>query len=257
MTDQPQIVNIRTGNAGCTATVIGKRVIITAAHCAGNGATSTFKINGESYSAKMTRSSLYPGKDHDICLGVSPKDIQVEPSSVVNRAQVLAKGDKITFFGYGCTRPGGSGGSDGKLRKGDATVTGFSGYDVVSSNGSALCYGDSGGPGYKLVDSGRPMVIVSINSKGNIKDTNYTARLDSAESQAFLKSFASSNAVDICGVTKDCGKVTPPPPPPPPQDRLIAVKNQVAEVVVTLKPSNRVPEAIVKGVIQPIIEGWK
>lgn len=216
VTGESQIVNIRTGNSGCTATVIGKKVIITAAHCASTGATSTFKVNNVSYSAKMTRAPLYPGKDHDICLGLVNKDVDTKPSSVVGRTQVLSKGQSITFFGYGCIKPGGGGGNDGKLRKGSATVTGFSNYDVVSSQGAALCYGDSGGPGYMLTEPAVPMKLVSINSKGNISTTNYTTRLDITESQEFMKAWATTNNASICGVTMNCDEVIPPPPPPPP-----------------------------------------
>ena len=48
-----------------TATIVGPRVIVTAAHCANTGATATFKFNGANYSATITRSPDYQGKDHD------------------------------------------------------------------------------------------------------------------------------------------------------------------------------------------------
>src|SRR5688572_9280240 len=64
-----EVVRITTGTSSCTATVVGPRVIVTAAHCANNGATSKFKIGEKEYSVKITRSSLYPAKDHDIAVG--------------------------------------------------------------------------------------------------------------------------------------------------------------------------------------------
>jgi Trypsin len=183
LAENPAVVSIRVGNSGCTATVIGKRTIVTAAHCARTGATAVFKAAGVEYRAKMVRSPLYPGEDHDVCLGKTSKDIKnAVPAKVVSKVDVLKEDSEIEIWGYGCTLPGGRG-HDGKLRKGKATVTGFTGYDAVSSNGSALCFGDSGGPAF-LGD-----VLVSINSKGNIRDTNYTARLDTQESQDFLNSF--------------------------------------------------------------------
>src|ERR1017187_7167549 len=100
---------------------------------------------------------------------------------MVRRIDVLRVGDKIELFGFGCVNPGGSG-WDGRLRHGFAEVTGFTGFDAVSEHGSALCYGDSGGPAFMNGE------LVSINSKGDISSTNYTARLDTEESQSFIKS---------------------------------------------------------------------
>jgi len=197
------VVRIQTGNSGCSATVVGPEVIITAAHCASNGATSTFTYKGKKYSAKMTRSPLYPNKDHDICVGKLTEPIKSDMATIGGQN---VKGKTLTILGYGCTKPGGSG-FDDKLRKGDATIVGFSQYDAVSSNGSALCYGDSGGPEFLL--EGGVYLLSAINSKGNIKTTNYGARLDLKESVDFLKDYASKNKVDICGINKACNGVLP------------------------------------------------
>lgn len=205
-----EVVRIVTGSSGCTASVIGPRVILTAAHCAPTGATSKFVLGGVTYSAKMTRSSLYPGKDHDLNLGVLDKDVPAGVAPVNIYAGVVKAGDKIHILGYGCTNPGGGGGNDGVLREGDASVTGLSGYDIVST-GAALCFGDSGGPAMMFDAATGKYRQVSVNSKGNIQDTNYTASLVSPESLAFFRKFAVDNSVDVCGVTKECGAVGPLP----------------------------------------------
>lgn len=197
------VIKIQTGSAGCSATIVGPEVIITAAHCANNGSTSTFTYNGKKYSAKMTRSPLYPRKDHDICVGKLEEPIKSDYATIGGEN---VKGKTLTILGYGCTKPGG-GGNDGKLRKGDATIIGFSQFDAVSTNGSALCYGDSGGPEF-LLEKGL-YLLSAINSKGNIKTTNYGARLDLKESQDFLKDYAAKNKVDICGINKVCNGVEP------------------------------------------------
>jgi len=211
-----EVIRITSQGAGCTATIVGRRTIITAAHCAGNGRTATFNYKGKSYSAKITHSPLYPGRDHDVALGVVAQDIaEARPMSVGGTAKV---GDEITLLGYGCINPQGTGGNDGILRIGKSQITGFSGYDMVSRmpNGAALCYGDSGGPAFTKINNQDR--LLGINSKGNISDTNYNARLDRQESLDLMKKFASDNSVVICGINStptdpDCTESLPTPDP--------------------------------------------
>jgi hypothetical protein len=210
-----EVVNIRTGNSGCTATVVGPKAAVTAAHCGANGATSTFKIDGKDYSGKITRSSLYPGRDHDIAVIVLTTEV---PESVVGKyahiGGAATQGTELTLLGYGCTQPGGGGGNDGVLRIGKAKVKNFSGFDMVSGDGAALCFGDSGGPAYVM--AGETKHLLGVNSKGNIRDTNYNTRTDVPESRSFLQKVATDNNIEICGINAACGGEPQPPPPPPP-----------------------------------------
>lgn len=213
----PEVVNIRTGNSGCTGTVIGPRVLLTASHCGENGKVSSWKIDGKEYKGTFQRSKLYPAKDHDVAAVIVDKvivssstDVAVKPATVA-ALNVLAVGQTVQNLGYGCTQAGGGGGNDGVLREGSSKVSGFSNYDAVTKGGAALCFGDSGGPMYTADWNDTTRKVVGVNSKGNIKDTNYITRLDSDESRKFLEDLVVEHKVDICGVNSNCTEPGPSP----------------------------------------------
>jgi len=211
-----EVVKIKVGSTGCSASIVGPRVLLTAGHCAKSGSTATFTLGVTDYSAVLTRHPDYPGKDIDVNVGLIDKDLPRAVTPVTIQKEAIKVGDTIKIFGFGCTQEGGTGG-DGLLREGNTTVTGFSGYDIVSrlAGGAALCYGDSGGPAYYQIPRAteKGVVItyqqVAINSKGNIKDTNYTTALAGKETQDFLLSWATQNKAEICGINKDCGAPQP------------------------------------------------
>lgn len=214
------VVRIQTGSAGCSATVVGPKVVVTAAHCGGEGATSQFKLNGKTYSGKIDRSAIYPRQDHDVAVIITTQEI---PENEVGKYAIVKGtvqvGTEVTLLGYGCTRPGGGGGNDGVLRIGQTKVTGFSGYDFVSSSpgGAALCFGDSGGPAF--IFEGDKHYLVGVNSKGNIRNTNYNAYLASSTSKDFFTEMAKKHSVEICGINRDCGASPGPSPDPEPEPK--------------------------------------
>lgn len=200
----PEAVYIAFGGSRCSGSIVGPQVLLSAAHCASNGTKGRFQTeDGTTYETEgCRRHPSYPGRDVDLLLCKITREVPVTPASIGGDPQ---RGDDITIVGYGCVRPGGGGGNDGILRVGDAEVVGFSGHDIVSE-GAGLCFGDSGGPAYvKLKDAfSEAHIQVSVNSKGNIRDTNYTARTYDETATSWMKSWAESNSVDICGITKDC-----------------------------------------------------
>lgn len=200
----PEVVNLRLGNSGCTGTFIGPQVVITAAHCGSHGGPVRFSLAGETHNGTCYRHPAYPRNDVDIMACKLTKAVHDLKMATVSGPPEL--GDTVTIAGYGCTQPGGGGGSDGKLRVGNAQVTGWTTYDVVSSKGVALCFGDSGGPMFRALENPEeePHYIIAVNSKGNIRDTNYNTRLDLETSQTFLKNFEKSEGVEICGLSIEC-----------------------------------------------------
>lgn len=206
----PEAVYLSFGGSRCTGSVVGERVILTAAHCGVEGSIARFQVGQSTYSARCSQHPAYPRTDVDLMLCKTDRPVDVKPATLGGPVQ---RGEEITIVGYGCVRPGGGGGNDGTLRVGDARVTGFSGHDIVS-RGAGLCFGDSGGPAYvKLVDAfGEKHVQVSVNSKGDIRSTNYTAKVYGSVAQDWMNRWAQRNRVDVCGVNADCD-VEPDPDP--------------------------------------------
>lgn len=239
----PASVYASMGNSRCTATVVGEKVLLIAAHCVGNGGTASFSAGGQSYSAKCThapdydraiwemhRTAIVLGQVPDIelrnstadwALCVINKPVTGVPFENVNQDPLRFKvGDELTLTGYGCLAAGGGGGgNDGKYRIGTAKiqkVPSGSSNDIVTYGSAALCFGDSGGPAFFISGSNR--WTVSVNSRGNIKDTSYLSSVSTVAAKAFFSDWATRNNVEICGIhssAKGCRGGTPPPPPRP------------------------------------------
>jgi len=214
----PGVIRISSNGAGCTASVVGPNVVLTAAHCVDNGAKVSFKHSGLSYTSEgcVHHPGYKTNKTQDFAL-CKVKDVAAPWISVNASHDFVKVGESLVLSGYGCTNKGGGGGNDGYLRMGEAKVlqvpnTG-SNFDIVSKGVAALCFGDSGGPVFKNNKQ------VAVNSRGNIEDTSFTSATHMAD-ESFMIPWAKANAVEICGLTKSCDgeKETPPEPPKPNPD---------------------------------------
>lgn len=219
--DWPATVYSSQGNSRCTSTVIGKRVVLTAAHCVSNGGTLTFTdLAGKKYTSKCSHSPDYRGNstaDWALCLLTEDASM---PAEVLNQDASLVKvGDEILLTGYGCVRSGGGGGNDGKLRIGETKIIQMpsgSSNDIVTRPTAALCYGDSGGPSFKV--EGEVRKVLAVNSRGNISTTSYLSSVSTPKAKSFLMKWSSDNSQKICGVHEDaegCRGVAPGPRPKP------------------------------------------
>jgi hypothetical protein len=124
-----------------------------------------------------------------------------------------ALGSELLLTGFGCIKPGGAGGNDGVYRIGEAEVfrlpSGQS-HDIVTVGDVALCFGDSGGPAFQYLDaSKRGRVVVSVNSRGNIKNTSYLSSLTTAAGAAFLTQWADQRQLNLCGLHADAQNCRP------------------------------------------------
>lgn len=197
----PWVLWIRSGGAMCTASLVGPQVVLTAAHCVGDGEAITFKHDGGSYSGVCTHHPQYSSHDHDIAIckltskpGIKSIQMHLNPSARMDM--------KIQIFGFGCVNPGGGGGNDGILRAGFSRIKGAIGRDLYSratgADNSALCFGDSGGP--VLSPEGKQL---AVNSKGDIKEKNWTARLDRF-AKDWILGWAKDIGAEVCHEDNPC-----------------------------------------------------
>ena len=273
--DWPASVYASMSNARCSATVVGERVLLIAAHCVRNGGTASFAVGAHKYASKCTHAPEYvhaAWREHQAALveGTTPfvaelnstadwalclvdKPVLGAPFEKVAVMNPFKVGDQARLTGYGCVRPGGGGGNDGVFRIGMAQVTRLpsgSNNDTVTRGGAALCYGDSGGGAY--YENGKDRLLFGVNSRGDIRTTSYLSSTFTGTAQAFFKAWAEKNAEKICGVhvdAKGCRNSEPMP------ETRFEVDSKIAKVVGEMKPGHEGLLERVKMEVQKLLDG--
>lgn len=138
-----QIARIQIGNSGCTATLVGPRVLVTAAHCGKRrGQRVKVEFDFGVYNGKFYPYDAYNNNTRDVA--VIRLNRQVNEISPYSIAQAPEVDREVILAGYGCT--GRREGGNGILRRGIAKIVQINKYDFIMQGGAALCFGDSGGP---------------------------------------------------------------------------------------------------------------
>lgn len=209
-TAYPEVGKLTVGSKLCSATLVGKKTVLTAAHCVSPGSAHTFHVEGQKYpSASAVRHPSYSSsaKQYDVAVVLLQTEPPVTPASINLGAPSV--GLQVTIVGYG--RTGEGKGDQGVKRVGTNTVAKLTSTHLTMSgaaNGDAnICDGDSGGPTFATV--GGKWVQIGVHST----KTNYCGyagndiRVDTYAS--WIKTTAGGDA------NEDGGTGTAPPTPPP------------------------------------------
>jgi hypothetical protein len=192
----------------CTATLIGKKTVLTAAHCLTPGSDFAFRAGGVSYKAVSVHPHpSYAANSNSFDIGVMLLAQEPPIASIPIATSAPSVGQKVTLVGFGVT--GETANDHGTKRIATTTITKVTSMHVIwMANPGGTCYGDSGGPAFATINGQEVQVGVTESGDPPCGTKDFDTRVDT------FASWISQTA----GGDVNLGGAPPTPPPPPPAD---------------------------------------
>lgn len=201
----------------CTATAVGPRVILTAAHCLGGRTRGAITVGDASIEVTCTSHPRFrfvawahvpEVESPDFALCSTAQELKLPVYETISTALADARvGEDVILLGNGCSAEGAT--DHGVLRQGQARVVKLPEPSVgdlfrMTEGANALCPGDSGGAMFFERRSCPKIgcrVIIGVNAQVNFSNlVSYFADVTTREFFEWADQWAGEAGLAICGV---------------------------------------------------------
>ncbi|MFH1131797.1 MAG: trypsin-like serine protease [Pseudomonadota bacterium] len=177
------LVDIDDRTESCTATFVGNKTLVTAAHCVHEGSTHRFLLEGKEYQVEETIQHPDWNPDpvnnpffkNDIAVLILKENPLVEPS-ILNNQPIIESGMKIDLVGFGSTCEGAT--DSGEKRITTNTILLVENCRFSYKGEKNICNGDSGGPTFVTIDNNEVQIGIHSAGSSSCVENGWDTRVD-------------------------------------------------------------------------------